>query len=323
VVGFLFPNTALPIGGFPSLRLLKTVYLRGGACHNWRYFCIERRAGVPPHILRIDCPDEPGLVHKITGVLFNAGYNISSNQEFVDLDAKHFFMRTAFDGPTAPHRVVSYLEQILPQTAVVKLTAIERQPIVIMATTEAHCLGDLLIRHYSGELPAQVRAVVSNHEKLKSLVEQFGIPFHFVSHQNLERTAHEDLVADVLANYAPEYIVLAKYMRILSPKFVARYPNRMINIHHSFLPAFIGAKPYHQAYERGVKIIGATAHIVTDDLDTGPIIAQSVIPVNHTYTAAAMVQAGRDVEKIVLARAVKLVLEERVFLHGNRTVVFE
>lgn len=278
---------------------------------------------MPPHVLRIDCPDEPGLVHKITGVLFNAGYNISSNQEFVDLDAKHFFMRTAFDGPTAPHRVVSYLEQILPQTAVVKLTAIERQPIVIMATTEAHCLGDLLIRHYSGELPAQVRAVVSNHEKLKSLVEQFGIPFHFVSHQNLERTAHEDLVADVLANYAPEYIVLAKYMRILSPKFVARYPNRMINIHHSFLPAFIGAKPYHQAYERGVKIIGATAHIVTDDLDTGPIIAQSVIPVNHTYTAAAMVQAGRDVEKIVLARAVKLVLEERVFLHGNRTVVFE
>jgi len=141
--------------------------------------------------------------------------------------------------------------------------------------------------------------------------------------QNLERTAHEDLVAKVLSDYAPEYIVLAKYMRILSPKFVAGIPNRMINIHHSFLPAFIGAKPYHQAYERGVKIIGATAHIVTDDLDTGPIIAQNVIPVNHTYSAAAMVQAGRDVEKIVLARAVKLVLEERVFLHGNRTIVFE
>jgi formyltetrahydrofolate deformylase len=278
---------------------------------------------VPPHILRIDCPDEPGLVHKITGVLYNAGYNILSNQEFVDLDAKHFFMRTAFEGPTAPDRVVSYLEQILPQNAVVKLTGGEHQPLVIMATTEAHCLGDLLIRHYSGELPGEIRAVVSNHEKLKSLVEQFGIPFHYVSHQNLERTVHEDRVADVLAVYAPEYIVLAKYMRILSPKFVARYPQRMINIHHSFLPAFIGAKPYHQAHERGVKIIGATAHIVTDDLDTGPIIAQGVIPVNHTHTAAAMVQAGRDVEKIVLARAVKLMLEERVFLHGNRTIIFE
>lgn len=219
--------------------------------------------------------------------------------------------------------MVSYLEQILPKDAVVKLMATERQPIVIMATSETHCLGDLLIRHYSGELPAVIGAVVSNHEKLKPLVEQFGIPFHYVSHQNLERMAHENLVADVLAVYAPEYIVLAKYMRILSPKFVARYPQRMINIHHSFLPAFIGAKPYHQAHERGVKIIGATAHIVTDDLDTGPIIAQGVIPVNHTHSAAAMVQAGRDVEKIVLAKAVKLVLEERVFLHGNRTIIFE
>lgn len=276
-----------------------------------------------PHVLRIDCPDEPGLVHKITGVLYNAGYNILNNQEFVDLEAKHFFMRTAFAGPMAPDRVVLYLEQILPASAVVKLTAAENQPIVILATTEAHCLGDLLIRHYSGELSASIRAVVSNHETLKPLVEQFGIPFHYVSHQGVERTAHEDQVAETLARYAPEYIVLAKYMRILSPKFVARYPNRMINIHHSFLPAFIGAKPYHQAYERGVKIIGATAHIVADDLDTGPIIAQGVIPVNHTYTAAAMVQAGRDVEKIVLARAVKLMLEERVFLHGNRTVIFE
>ena len=275
------------------------------------------------HILRIDCPDEPGLVHKITGVLFNAGYNILSNQEFVDLEAKHFFMRTAFEGSTAPDRVVSYLEQILPGNATVKLTGAERQPIVVMATTEAHCLGDLLIRHYSGELPAIIRVVVSNHEKLKALVEQFGIPFHCVSHENLERTAHEDRVAEVIKDYAAEYIVLAKYMRILSPKFVARYPNRMINIHHSFLPAFIGAKPYHQAHQRGVKIIGATAHIVTDDLDTGPIIAQGVIPVNHTYTAAAMAQAGRDVEKVVLARAVKLVLEERVFLYGNRTVIFE
>jgi formyltetrahydrofolate deformylase len=278
---------------------------------------------VPPHILRIDCPDEPGLVHKITGVLFNAGYNILSNQEFVDLDAKHFFMRTAFEGPAAPDRVVSYLEQILPPQSIVKLVAAERQPIVILATTEAHCLGDLLIRHYSGELPAQIKAVIANHDTLGSLVGQFGIPFHCVSHKDLERDEHEKRVMEVVDRYAPEYLVLAKYMRILTPRFVAKYKNRTINIHHSFLPAFIGAKPYHQAYERGVKIIGATAHIVTDDLDTGPIIAQGTIPVNHTYTAAAMVQAGRDVEKIVLARAVKLVLEERVFLHGNRSVVFE
>ena len=278
---------------------------------------------MPSHILRIDCPDEPGLVHKITGVLFNAGYNILSNQEFVDLEAKHFFMRTAFEGPTAPHRVVSYLEQILPTDSSVKLVAAERQPIVVLATTEAHCLGDLLIRHYSGELPAVIKAVVANHDTLRPLVQQFGIPFHCVSHKDFDRVEHEKRIMEAVDDYAPEYLVLAKYMRILTPAFVSRYRDRVINIHHSFLPAFIGAKPYHQAYARGVKIIGATAHIVTDDLDTGPIIAQGTIPVNHTYSATAMVQAGRDVEKIVLARAVKLVLEERVFLHGNRTVVFE
>jgi formyltetrahydrofolate deformylase len=232
-------------------------------------------------------------------------------------------MRTAFEGPAAPDRVVSYLEQILPKDSVVKLVAAERQPIVILATTEAHCLGDLLIRHYSGELPGQIKAVVANHEALGSLVKPFGIPFHCVPHKDLDRAEHEKRVMDAVDSYAPEYLVLAKYMRILTPTFVAKYRNRVINIHHSFLPAFIGAKPYHQAYERGVKIIGATAHFVTDDLDTGPIIAQNVIPVNHTYTAAAMVQAGRDAEKITLAKAVKLALEERVFLHGNRSVVFE
>jgi formyltetrahydrofolate deformylase len=263
------------------------------------------------------------LVHKISGVLFNAGYNVISNQEFVDSEAGHFFMRTAFDGPAAPDRVVSYLQQILPASAVVKLATTEKQPIVVMATTEAHCLGDLLIRHYSGELLGEIRAVIANHETLGALAKSFGVPFHCIGHKDIERAEHEKRVAEVIDSYAPEYIVLAKYMRILTPAFVARYRDRVINIHHSFLPAFIGAKPYHQAHARGVKIIGATAHIVTDDLDTGPIIAQSVLPVNHTYTAAAMAQAGRDVEKIVLARAVKLVLEERVFLHGNRTVVFE
>lgn len=278
---------------------------------------------MPPHILRIDCPDEQGLVHKITGVLFNAGYNILDNQEFVDLEAKRFFMRTAFEGPTAPDRVVPYLEQILPGDSVVKLVSADHQPIVILATSEAHCLGDLLIRHFSGELPGDIKAVVANHETLGKLVKPFGIPFHFVSHKDIDRPEHERRIAAIVDGYKPEYIVLAKYMRILTPAFVGRYRNRIINIHHSFLPAFIGAKPYHQAYQRGVKIIGATAHIVTDDLDTGPIIAQNVIPINHTYTAAAMAQAGRDVEKIVLARAVKLALEERVFLHGNRTVVFE
>jgi len=149
------------------------------------------------------------------------------------------------------------------------------------------------------------------------------VPFHHVSHEGRDRAQHEAAIREVLAGYDPEFLVLAKYMRVLSPSFVAAYPARIVNIHHSFLPAFVGARPYQQAFDRGVKIIGATAHIVTDDLDTGPIIAQDVRPVTHAHTAADMARAGRDVEKIVLAHALTLLLEERVFLSGDRAVVFE
>ncbi len=275
------------------------------------------------HVLRIDCPDEKGIVYRVTGALFHAGYNIISNQEFVDSATAHFFMRTTFAGPGTPERVASDLQRVLPAAATVRLTTTAPQALVVLATKEPHCLGDLLLRHAYGELPATIRAVVSNHDALGPLVRQFGIPFHHVGHDRGDRAAHEREVAQILADYAPEYLVLAKYMRILTPPFVARYPNRILNIHHSFLPAFAGGQPYRQAFERGVKIIGATAHFVTEELDTGPIIAQGVLSVDHTHTADDMARAGRDVEKIVLAKAVKLVLEERVFLHGNRTIIFE
>ena len=163
--------------------------------------------------------------------------------------------------------------------------------------------------------------MISNHDLLEPLATQFKLPFHHISHHDLSRPEHEAQVIETIDRYEPDYIVLAKYMRILSPEFVARYPARIINIHHSFLPAFIGANPYRQAFERGVKMIGATAHFVTDYLDEGPIIAQDIIPVDHTHTAADMAHAGRDVEKIVLARAVQLVFEERVFLSGSRSVI--
>jgi formyltetrahydrofolate deformylase len=163
--------------------------------------------------------------------------------------------------------------------------------------------------------------VVSNHATLAPLTEQFGIPFHHVGHEDVSRAKHEALVREQIEAYQPEYIVLAKYMRVLSPAFVACYPRRIINIHHSFLPAFIGANPYRQAWERGVKLIGATAHFVTDDLDEGPIIAQDVLPVDHAHSAADMAHAGRDVEKIVLAKALKLVFDERVFLSGRRVII--
>ena len=193
---------------------------------------------------------------------------------------------------------------------------------VVLASREHHCLADLLVRHTFGELNARVLAVVSNHDTLSPLTKRFDVPFHQVSHVGIERDAHEAALLEVVGRYDPECLVLAKYMRILSPGFVCHFPARIVNIHHSFLPAFVGARPYHQAFHRGVKVIGATAHFVTDELDQGPIIVQQVIPVDHSYTPADLAQAGRDVEQVVLARALRLVFEDRVFLCGNRAIIF-
>ncbi|MEN9938077.1 MAG: hypothetical protein RLZZ387_4656 [Chloroflexota bacterium] len=277
---------------------------------------------MPAHILLIDCPDRMGLVHTITGVLFRRAYNVVSNHEFVDRDRRHFFMRTEFSGDADPAEALAELRAALPD-ATIRLTGAGERTAVVLVTKEHHSVGDLLIRHAYGELGARILAVAGNHAVLAPLAERFGVPFHHVPAEGLERAAHEEALAQVIDSYAPEYVVLAKYMRVLTPAFVERYRGRIINIHHSFLPAFIGANPYRQAFERGVKIIGATAHFVTESLDEGPIIAQSVIPVDHSHTAAEMAQAGRDVEKIVLARALKLVFEERVFISGNRTIIFD
>ena len=275
-----------------------------------------------PQVLLVDCPDRPGLVHAITGVLYAHGANIVTNDEFVDSDAGRFFMRTEFVGTAAPNRIVAELQTALPG-ANVRLGRSRNQRIGVLATTEHHCLGELLLRHAHGELGATIELVLSNHATLQSLVNRFGLPFHHVPHQDVARDVHERAVVEILAEHELDYLVLAKYMRILSRSFIDRYPNRIINIHHSFLPAFVGSNPYRQAFERGVKIIGATAHFVTEALDEGPIIAQSVVPVDHSWRPEEMAQAGRDVEKIVLAKALKLVFEERVFLSGNRTIVFD
>jgi len=275
------------------------------------------------HILLIDCADRKGLVHHITGVLLRHDANITSNHEFVDHAAAHFFMRTEFTGEVDRGRVLDELRELLPAQARARFGPAGKRRIVVLATREHHCLGELLLRHSFGELNATIEAVVSNHATLGPLVGRFGVPFHAIEAGELSRADHEQAVIEQIEAYQPEYVVLAKYMRVLTPAFVARYRDRIINIHHSFLPAFVGANPYRQAFERGVKIIGATAHYVTDELDEGPIIAQSIIPVDHTQSAAAMMQAGRDVEKTVLARALRLVFEERVFLNGNRTVIFE
>lgn len=278
---------------------------------------------IPTHILRIDCRDAKGLIHAVTGVLSFFGLNITANGEFVDHEFGHFFMRTEFTGDFDREELLAALIGELPEGADVKLRAHRKKNILVLATKEAHCLGDLLIRHASGQLPAHVQGVISNHDDLADLVRRFDIPFHYLPHEGLTREEHEDKLIHVIDQFDPEFIVLAKYMRILTPDFVSRYRNRIINIHHSFLPAFMGANPYKQAFNRGVKIIGATAHFVNDSLDEGPIITQNVINVDHTYSPDDMRQAGRDVEMVVLARALRLVLEDRVFINSNKTIIFE
>ncbi len=274
-------------------------------------------------VLLIECTDALGLVHKITGILYHARVNIIKNNEFVDKTSGLFFMRTEYTGELDKEEAKEQLKALLPPNADIRFSEINRKKIAVFATREHHCLADLLIRTAYHELNADIQCVISNYDSLRPLAEKFNTPFHYVSHENKTREQHEEEILKILGENSPDYLVLAKYMRILSPRFICAYRNRILNIHHSFLPAFIGASPYKQAFERGVKIIGATSHYVTENLDEGPIIAQSVIPVAHTQNPEDMAKAGRDVEKIVLAKALKIVLEERIFLCQKRTIIFD
>lgn len=271
----------------------------------------------------IDADDEKGIVYKVSSVFFNHDLNMLSNNEFVDKYNNRFFMRSVVDGNVDVEALKKSLQEVLSSSASVKIVAPKKKNIILMATKEIHALGDILIRHEEGELEANILAVISNYDSLQSLVEKFNISYITVSHENLSREEHEQKIIQTINSFGDvDYVVLAKYMRILTPDFVKEYENRIINIHHSFLPAFIGANPYKQAYERGVKIIGATAHFVNNDLDEGPIITQDVIHVDHAYGWKDMQRTGRNVEKIVLSSAIKLALEDRIFVYNNRTIVF-
>ncbi|CAM4295239.1 formyltetrahydrofolate deformylase [Vibrio neonatus] len=267
------------------------------------------------------CSDEPGLIAKITNICYKHQLNIIHNNEFVDNTSGHFFMRTELEGNFNDAVFKEDLDFALPNNAEKTLVDSSKKKVVVLVTKESHCLGDILMKTFDGSLNVDVTAVVSNYDILQPLVEKFDIPFRHVSHEGLSREGHELKVQEAIDDFDADYIVLAKYMRILTPSFVEHYQNRIINIHHSFLPAFIGAKPYLQAYERGVKIIGATAHFVTNDLDEGPIIKQDVIPVDHNFSAQDMAQAGRDVEKNVLSKALNKVVNDHVFVYGNKTVI--
>lgn len=275
-------------------------------------------------LILIQCKDAVGLVAGISNAVARHELNIITMREYVDEESNKFFVRVVCSGAlSAKETLMQDLLLQLPENATISISPAQRKKIVVLVTKEHHCLADILVRHYFNTLQAEVLAVVGNYEILKEFTEKFGIPYHYLSHENISKAQFENQLAEVLTSYPIDYIILAKFMRILSPGFVKQFKGKLINIHHSFLPAFIGANPYKQAHQRGVKIIGATAHFVTDDLDEGPIIVQNTKTIDHSYDLHRMKTAGKEIEKAVLSRAIQLLTEDRVMLNGNKTIVFK
>jgi len=279
--------------------------------------------------LLIQCDDRPGIVAAVSEFLFRHRANIvQADQYSTDASGGRFFMRMeyALEGlAAAPAEVAAAFGQdVAPRFEMDwRVTYSARRPrVAILVSRYDHCLMELLWRWRRGELPIEITGVISNHDRLRADVEGFGLEYNHEPVTRATRAEQEARLIEHIEGSGAELVVMARYMQILSPEFVARYPARIINIHHSFLPAFAGADPYGQAFERGVKIIGATAHYATDDLDEGPIIEQDVVHITHRDTRDDLVRLGREVERSVLARAVLWHVEDRVFVHGNKTVVF-
>ncbi|WP_328399274.1 formyltetrahydrofolate deformylase [Streptomyces sp. NBC_00390] len=278
------------------------------------------------YVLTLSCPDKQGIVHAVSSYLFITGCNIEDSRQFGDRDTGLFFMRVHFsaDSPVTVDKLRASFAAVgdaFQMDWQIHL-ADERMRIVLMVSKFGHCLNDLLFRSRTGALPVEIAAVVSNHEDFAGLVGSYGIPFHHIPVTKDNKSAAEAQLLELVHAENVELVVLARYMQVLSDDLCKQLSGRIINIHHSFLPSFKGAKPYHQAHARGVKLIGATAHYVTADLDEGPIIEQEVERVGHEVTPEQLVAIGRDVECQALARAVKWHAEHRILLNGRRTVVF-
>jgi formyltetrahydrofolate deformylase len=277
------------------------------------------------YILTLQCVDVPGIVRATSAAIVEIGGNILENDQFTDPVTGQFCMRTRFetangDVQSVRSRLDGELMSFTPKLGV-RLEDARRRALVMVSRYD-HCLAELLYRHEHGELPLEIAAVVSNHPDCAPLAERYEIPYFEISIQPESKVAAEIELRTLLSDFDVDFVVLARYMQVLSPEFCTDFSGRIINIHHSFLPGFKGARPYHQAYERGVKLIGATAHFVTSDLDEGPIIDQDVVRVSHARLPNDLIALGRDVERSVLARAVRLVAEDRVALVGSRTVIF-
>jgi len=275
-------------------------------------------------IATLQCADQPGIVHAMTSAVLACGGNIIENQQFTDEPTNTFVMRTRFEttqGIDAARKSLSEgLGRFSPSLHIRPTQSKPRA--LILVTKESHCLRDLLYLLELGELPIEIPVVVSNHDDLRGLVESQGFTFIHQPVISATKAAQEQELLALIQKHSIDFVVLARYMQVLSNEFCAALPGRIINIHHSFLPGFKGAKPYHQAHARGVKIIGATAHFVTANLDEGPIIEQDVAHVSHTSTPDDLIALGRDIERRVLAKAVKLYAQDRIFIVGERTVVF-
>jgi formyltetrahydrofolate deformylase len=277
------------------------------------------------YVMTLRCPDQPGIIRAFAEGVVNASGNIVDNQQFSDPDSGTFCMRTEFDSPLESAEEVEQhlLAALTPfePTLTLRPESLRRRMLVMVSKFD-HCLVDLLYRHETGELPVDIPLVVSNHPDLQRLVEHHGIPFVLLPVTRDTKPEAEAQLLRLVEEYDVDFVVLARYMQVLSDDLCRALEGRVINIHHSFLPGFKGAKPYHQAYERGVKLIGATAHYVTADLDEGPIIEQEVTRVTHAASPETLVALGRDTERLVLSRAVRQHAEDRVLLIGPRTVVF-
>ena len=280
-----------------------------------------------PHLLKLNCPDAVGLLARVTGFIAASGGNLLDVSQYTDTTSRWFFARLAFTGgqiESAPGAFRAELEKLAGEMSAEWTLRPADRPVrtVILVSKEDHCLVDLLWRWRSKELNIEIPAIISNHETLRGFVEWHGIPFHYVPVTPDNKPEAYARIGQLFKEADADVMVLARYMQILSPDLCASFPGRIINIHHSFLPSFVGAKPYHQAWERGVKLIGATCHYVTADLDQGPIIEQDVIRIDHSDSVDDMVRYGKDIEKTVLARGLRNHLEGRVLVHGNKTIVF-
>ena len=280
----------------------------------------------PEYTLVTSCPDRPGLVAAVAGAIAAHGGNLRESHNHTDVQARWFFMRNVFNG--APAFDETAFRQAFGELAdahAMRWSLCDDavpQRVVILVSHASHCLADLLYRWKAGELACAIPCVISNHENLRSMVEWHGIPFHYVPVPKTDKHAAFERIEALIDRHDADSIVLARFMQIMPPALCAKYADRLINIHHSFLPSFIGANPYQKAHDRGVKLIGATCHYVTTDLDEGPIIEQDVVRVDHSCSKDDLVRLGRDVERSVLSRGLRYHLQRRVIVHGNRTVVF-